>query len=111
MSSILIHHPSRLRERTASPRPIGPPILLPAALVPLLIAAWLAPPALIAPIVCLFALTMAALTAGYAWAKGAARDAPGLTAWDLAGLFVLAGLVAGSVSGAEQAMTLFGLAP
>jgi len=51
------------------------------------------------------------LMAVFAWAAGERRHASGLTAWDIAGLLTLGGIIAGSVSSAEQAMTLFGLAP
>lgn len=111
MSSIFITHAPPVRERIAPPRLTNPAVVLSAAATPLMVVAWLAPPALIAPLICLFALTMAALTAVFGWATGAQRNGSGLTAWDLAGLFALSGIVAGSVSSAEQAMTLLGLAP
>jgi hypothetical protein len=111
MSSILINHTPPMRDRIAPPHLTSPAVLLFAAATPLVVVAWLAPPMLIAPMICLFGLTMAAVTAVFAWATGARRHASGLTAWDLAGLFTLGGIIAGSVSSAEQAMTLLGLAP
>lgn len=111
MSSFLIDHAPPVRARMAPPRLANPAVLLFAAATPLMIVAWLAPPTLIAPMICLFGLMMAALMAVFAWAAGERRHASGLTAWDIAGLLTLGGIIAGSVSSAEQAMTLFGLAP
>jgi hypothetical protein len=71
---------------------------------------WLVPAALLLPALGLFAMTSAATAAAYAWCTGAPRRGSGVTAWDVSGACVLAGIAAGMLSEPENVVQLFGLA-
>ncbi len=75
-----------------------------AAIMPLAIVAALAPPPLALPVLSLVSIAAAAIIAAAAWAFGAGRRAPGVNAWDLAGIFTLIGCAAAMLTESEYAL-------
>jgi hypothetical protein len=68
------------------------------------LAAALAPPPLVLPLVSFLSVTVAALIAAAAWAAGARRGGEEITAWDVAGAFTLIGCAAAMLTQNEPAL-------
>lgn len=83
--------------------------MIASAAAPLLAVALLAPPPLVLPVLCLIALAGAAVSALVAWRRDEGRDSPRITAWDVAGAFVLVACATAIMSDPDQVASL--LAP
>jgi hypothetical protein len=73
-----------------------------ATAMPLSLLAWTLPRALLLPVLCLVAVTAAAIAALFAWHRDAKRQSEQVTAWDVAGALVLIGCAAAMLSNSEQ---------
>lgn len=77
------------------------------AAAPLLLLVMLLPRSLVLPVLCLVALTGAALVAALAWFGNARRHSENITPWDIAGALVFIGFTAGAMSDPDQVLALF----
>jgi|GEM_PF-1628217 len=77
---------------------------------PMVVLAWLLPPALVLPASSLVLLVGAAITALAAWLGRVDPGASRITLWDLAGAFAFIGFAAGGLSEPMHAAQLLGVA-
>lgn len=116
MTSLWNHVPMR-RHKTAGVSPyrklraqLQPHLTLAAltviAALPLLLLSSLLPRSLVLPVLCLIAITGAAVVSFVAWRRGSVRDAQHVTAWDVAGALAFVGFAAGMLSNPEHAFSL-----
>ena len=78
-------------------------------IVGLITLLWLTPPPLLLPALSLYAIACAATVAMFAWRSRAPRHGRGVTAWDVSGACVLAGIAAGMLSEPDAVVQLLGL--
>ncbi len=106
-------------ERAFSP-PLSPPLAVRARARPLdwvalavigaapaLLLFWLLPLPLVLPMVSIVSFAVAGIVAIVAHHSGIDRRAAGVSAWDIAAMFTLIWIVAGTMSGAKQFVELF----
>lgn len=86
-------------------------VLVALSAAPILVAISLVPRTAAVPVICLTAFGLAALVGLAAWSLGARRDSDNVTAWDIAGVFVLVGCAAAMLSEPENILQTFGLTP
>ena len=93
-------------------RSLGPhtaaAILMAAAAFPVLMIASLVPPSLLMPVLSLVSFLAAGVVALFAYYAGTDHRAPGITPWDVAGVFALIWIGAGMLSEPEHVIQLFG---
>jgi hypothetical protein len=73
-----------------------------------LLVVWLLPPPLVLPVVSIVSFIFAGVIGLFAYYSRADRHAPGVTAWDVAGVFALIWVAAGMLSEPEHVVQLFG---
>ena len=78
-----------------------------AAVAPFALLVSLVPRAQVLPVLCLMALTGAALVSLAAWWRGARRHGERVTAWDVAGALAFIGFAAGMLSEPQSVVALF----
>jgi hypothetical protein len=71
------------------------------------LAAALAPPPLVLPVVSVLSVAVAALIAAVAWAAGVRWQGEEITAWDVVGAFTLVGCAAAMLTQNEPALEYF----
>jgi len=81
-----------------------------AAAVPLILVAYLVPPALVLPVLSIAFLTAAGVLALIAWCISSDRNSNKMSVWDLSGACAFIGFAAGIVSTPENVLAAFGLA-
>ena len=77
------------------------------AAAPSLLLLWLVPLPLVLPALSILSFVIAGVVALMAHYCGIDRHAPGISAWDVAGLFTLIWITAGMMSGTKQFVALF----
>ena len=75
--------------------------------LPLMLVAYLVPPALLLPVLSIAFLTAAGALALIAWCIGSDRNANKMTVWDLAGACTFIGFAAGILSTPENVLAAF----
>ncbi|HXF54073.1 MAG TPA: hypothetical protein VNK52_08110 [Hyphomicrobiaceae bacterium] len=88
-----------------------PAIAASLVVAPVVVLAWLLPPALVLPASSLVLLMGAAIAALAAWLGRIELGASRITLWDLAGAFAFIGFAAGALSEPMHAAQLLGVAP
>ena len=77
------------------------------AAAPGLLLLWLIPLPLVLPVLSIMSFMIAGIAALVARYCGIDRHAPGVSAWDVAGLYTLIWIIAGMMSGTRQFTELF----
>ena len=79
--------------------------------LPLILVAYLVPPALVLPILSIALLTTAGVLALIAWYIRSDRNANKMTVWDLAGACAFIGFAAGILGTPENVLAAFAITP
>jgi hypothetical protein len=74
---------------------------------PIVLLLWLVPLPLFLPVLSIVSFASAGVAALVAYYSGIDRRAPGVSAWDIAGVFTLIWIGAGMMSGTKQFVALF----
>lgn len=88
--------------------PLTAAVLMVTAAISMLMLASLVPPPLLMPVLSLVSFLAAGVIALFAYYSGADRHTPGITLWDVAGVFALIWIGAGMLSEPEHVIQLFG---
>src|SRR5215831_3403673 len=77
------------------------------AAAPGVLLAWLLPLPFVLPVLSVIAFVIACVVALFAYARNVPRRAPGMTLWDVAGIFTAIWITAGLLSGPARLIRFF----